>query len=330
MLLINKENQIMETDHEDFLYSALNDRTFSDFVVISSDGKPYHTHKVVLNVITYFRNLFRSSTKEKERNRVTLDIPALELEYILNFAYTKNIPDLQVSFYLSLLQYATYLAFTRLVKVIWKLVDKATQDSLDKNADKKIEITLEEFLLVDRVAKEYKLKQIVGFDCDDIIEQPNVTADMIIPILEMVKANPKKARDDRIVSYIAGWVISHPNDNEGHKKLLDMFDMDTCYNSVVEQLFEADIKTEAYRDFLIRYTKHKFGKKNKKDEPSKEKYEVDNSEALLDRMDEVNTLIQHFRNIGYSTGQDGSLCPPTTKKEAKKKDRLGGQSPKKP
>ena len=105
----------------DRLIFSLGESRFSDLNVISTDGKEFVVHKVILNTITYFRDMLFKGGKEVAR--LWVDVPFQELDVILRFCYGQPL-DVVIeysgaSYLLKLLRYADFLHYTLLVVAIW-------------------------------------------------------------------------------------------------------------------------------------------------------------------------------------------------------------------
>ncbi|SNW62278.1 SKP1/BTB/POZ domain-containing protein [Orpheovirus IHUMI-LCC2] len=71
------------TMHKKFI----NNPTFSDITLLTTDGKSIHSHKVILSASPYFENIFTLNTKDKDLQQVTLDLSYDVLNIILGYLY---------------------------------------------------------------------------------------------------------------------------------------------------------------------------------------------------------------------------------------------------
>lgn len=69
----------------------INNKKFSDVVLISSDNVKIYGHKIILSRINYFDNLFNSDLKESFENEITIDnINSKILLKIIKYIYTSS------------------------------------------------------------------------------------------------------------------------------------------------------------------------------------------------------------------------------------------------
>jgi hypothetical protein len=71
--------------------SYINNKKFSDIVLITSDKEKLYAHKIILSRIPYFENMFNSEMMESFQNEINIDnINHKVLLKIIKFAYTSN------------------------------------------------------------------------------------------------------------------------------------------------------------------------------------------------------------------------------------------------
>lgn len=69
----------------------LNNKKFSDIVLVSSDKIKIFAHKIILSQVPYFENLFNSDLMESYQNEIIIDnVSANVLLKILKFVYTDS------------------------------------------------------------------------------------------------------------------------------------------------------------------------------------------------------------------------------------------------
>ncbi len=69
----------------------INNKKFSDIVLISSDNIRIYCHKIILSRINYFDNLFNSDLKESFENEIFIDnVSSKILLKIIKYIYTSS------------------------------------------------------------------------------------------------------------------------------------------------------------------------------------------------------------------------------------------------
>ncbi|XP_072035240.1 kelch-like protein 25 [Amphiura filiformis] len=103
-------------------------------VIISVGGKSFHAHKTVLAATgDYFLAMFTSGFRESSDKKIKIDGSAAAFEILLNFAYTGEVANSQVSACsYEVLEMACYMQFTRFAQIC----SSAIEEILEKNTCK--------------------------------------------------------------------------------------------------------------------------------------------------------------------------------------------------
>jgi len=75
-------------DNLTFLKECFNDEKYSDIVINCNNCDPLYLHKIVLNQIPFFKNLFK---QKKLKNKLNIECIPQAFYHIFNFIYTKSI-----------------------------------------------------------------------------------------------------------------------------------------------------------------------------------------------------------------------------------------------
>jgi hypothetical protein len=91
---LNDEDQNSNLRNQTFVKNMeayINNRKFSDIVLISSDKEKIYGHKIILSRIPYFENLFNSDLMESFQNEINVDnINSKILIKIVKYVYTST------------------------------------------------------------------------------------------------------------------------------------------------------------------------------------------------------------------------------------------------
>jgi hypothetical protein len=97
--------------------SYINNKKFSDTVIISSEGEKIYAHKILLSRIQYFENLFNTNFIENTQNEIIINaITTKILLKVIKYIYT-TIINIEIEEAVPLYEAANYFGLDDLKKL---------------------------------------------------------------------------------------------------------------------------------------------------------------------------------------------------------------------
>lgn len=235
------------------LYEMFNNQNLSDFIVVirnvNKKETVFYCHKIILNQISYFKSLFSANTTEKQNNKVVMDMDNKDFEVILRYCYCWDIDEalkcisilkIEASTMINIIRAALYLVHDNIIESLWEKF----HDCIRKQESV---LAIDELLTVLKIAKDYHFAVPECLKIHNIVKEETLTADDLMVLL------PRPNRANGINIY-HDWIINHPKDVEGHKKILESLDILYLSRAEMKIFFNKRVDTVPYTNFLLSYS----------------------------------------------------------------------------
>lgn len=252
-------------------------KKYCDITLVSSDGRKFQCHKIVLCLHSdYFNSMLSGQFKESKEEEVTMDeIDSSSMVSILEFIYTRGtkIPHDQKGLF-NIIRVSDFLMLTKLRK---KAVDKLTAHVTPQNAFDTIQRCVE--LNIEGKVKEACWKNILKARREDLIEMIiRLKFDHLAELANLQKhfEHQLKAFNDHIKAQKDMFEKQLKDQQEQHDKHI------TQYRKLLKDIFGKDIEQETSTKQPSNQQNHNEDQKRKFSEMQQNQHENPAKKPKLD------------------------------------------------